>query len=84
MDGTGTDMRSNCSEMYCSAGAAGFKAGRCQCNDASMGQIELGSFTVSSAPSFSTVRTQELVFSSQYDVNPPPEGGFGLGGPDFP
>jgi hypothetical protein len=49
-----------------------------------MGQIELGSFTVSSAPSFSTVRTQELVFSSQYDVNPPPEGGFGLGGPDFP
>jgi uncharacterized membrane protein YphA (DoxX/SURF4 family) len=84
MDGTGTDMRSNCSEMYCSAGAAVFKAGRCQCSDASMGQIELGSFTVSSAPSFSTVRTQEIVFSSQYDVNPPPEGGFGLGGPDFP
>jgi uncharacterized membrane protein YphA (DoxX/SURF4 family) len=84
MDGTGTDMRSNCSEMYCSAGAAVFKAGRCQCSDASMGQIELGSFTVSSAPSFSTVRTQELVFSSQYDADPPTEGSFGIGGPDFP
>jgi uncharacterized membrane protein YphA (DoxX/SURF4 family) len=85
MDGTGMDMRSNCADMYCAAGAAVFKAGRCQCSDSSStGQIDLGSFTVSSAPSFSTVRTQELIFSSQYDADPPPEGGFGLGGPNFP
>jgi hypothetical protein len=84
MDGTGMDMRSNCSDMYCAAGAAVFKAGRCQCSDASTGQIDLGSFTISSAPSFSTVRTQELVFSTQFDVSPPPEGGFGFDQSDWP
>jgi uncharacterized membrane protein YphA (DoxX/SURF4 family) len=82
IEGQGGDLRPNCADMHCASGAAVFKAGRCQCSDASTGQIELGSFTISSAPSFSTVRTQELVFSSQYDVGPPPDTGFGFGQPD--
>jgi hypothetical protein len=84
VEGQGGDLRPTCGDMYCSSGAAVFKAGRCQCSDASTGQIELGSFTISAAPSFSAVREQELVFSSQYDQPGPPDAGFGLGWPDFP
>jgi uncharacterized membrane protein YphA (DoxX/SURF4 family) len=80
-EGERSDMRSNCGNMYCANGAAVFKAGRCQCSDASTGKIELGSFSLSSAPSFSTVRLQELVFS-QFDQGPPPDTGFGLDRPD--
>jgi len=81
-EGERGDMRSNCGDMYCANGAPVFKAGRCQCSDASTGKIELGSFSLSNAPSFSTVRTQELVFSSQFDQGPPPDTGFGLDRPD--
>jgi uncharacterized membrane protein YphA (DoxX/SURF4 family) len=81
VEGVGTDLRPNCGEMYCSGSAAVFKDGRCQCSDASTGRIELGNFNLSSPPSFSTVRNQELVFSSQFDQTPPPDTGFGEGPP---